>query len=161
MSRALAPALLLASGLVAAGCVSVDDPVEAASADPALVQRLVAFGTDALPVEVPAILAEGLGVVPGLVGHRGAEPNVGVTSTGVVFTTAGHNTLRSTDQGRSWEVVFNLSEALPQTCEPLPDVPTQGCPIRQFTRSSDPMLWVDPVTDRVFTNHMTGSTAAT
>lgn len=150
-------ALLLAFGLLLAGCVSPDDVVPGGVLE-GDVDRVVAFGADGLAAVMPLELADGLGITTTLVGHRGAEPNVGVTSTGAVFMTAGHNTLRSTDHGATWEVVFNLTEALPQlSCPPgvWPPVPLVGCPLG-ITRSSDPMLWVDPVTDRVFTNHMTG-----
>jgi hypothetical protein len=108
-------------------------------------------------------------------GKRGGEPNVGVTSDGTIFTTAGSLTMRSRDHGNTWEEVFNLTafwgpaydpEAIPNTwpvpvCETVPvSPPLIGCPgpdqVRGLTRSSDPMLWVDVDTDRVFTDHMTG-----
>lgn len=79
-----------------------------------------------------------------LVPGGGAEPNVGVTSSGSIFVTTLDQTRRSTDMGRSWEIVHDF--------EP-PGRPTT----EDVFRSSDPMLWVDPDTDRVFTDHMHGS----
>ncbi|HLE97776.1 MAG TPA: sialidase family protein [Candidatus Thermoplasmatota archaeon] len=142
---------LLLSAPALAGCLS--SPVEQAatsaelpSASPAYV---VTDATGALvtpPSDSP--LADPIRLVERLLGQRGGEPNIGATSSGAVFVTAGHATMRSTDLGATWEEVFNLSAALPQ-------LPPQAGPAR-VTRSSDPMLWVDPITDRVFTDHMSG-----
>jgi hypothetical protein len=151
------PALLALGLLVFAGCVTPEAETPAAALEPGSLARLTAFDAAGLALPVPELLKDGLGIVPSLVGHRGGEPNVGVTSSGAVFMTAGHNTLRSTDHGMTWEIVFNLSEELPQMACPVPvwPVPLAGCPTG-ITRSSDPMLWVDTDTDRVFTDHMTG-----
>lgn len=149
-------ALLLVAGVLVAGCVTPTQPETAgALVDPSGLPLITAFDGLGLPVAIPDVLSDGLGVTIGLVGHRGAEPNIGVTSSGAVFMTAGHNTLRSRDFGATWEVVFNLSEELPQSCAPAPPTPA-SCPIAALTRSTDPMLWVDTETDRVFTDHMTG-----
>lgn len=147
--------LLLAASLLLAGCVSVADP-ETPAATLDTTGPLVSFDASGLTIETPALVRDALQVTAKLLGHRGGEPNVGVTSTGAVFVTANHNTLRSRDQGATWEIVFNLTEALPQyECPPgTPSAPLAGCP--RLTRSSDPMLWVDTLTDRVFTDHMTG-----
>ena len=147
-------ALLLVAGLLLAGCVTPSNEIPAGVLEGAA-PLLSAFDATGAPLPIPALLERGLGVATSLVGHRGAEPNVGITSSGAVFMTASHNTLRSRDMGATWEVVFNLSEALPQyECPVSVPVPLVGCP--RLTRSSDPMLWVDTETDRVFTNHMTG-----
>ena len=143
--------LLVALALVGtalAGCVTPPEAEVpgATLAGPDL--SVLSYDATGASVPVPDALREPARIVARILGHRGAEPNVGVTSTGVAFVTAGHNTLRSVDQGRTWEVVFNLTEAFP--------APVWGTPASQATRSSDPMLWVDTVTDRVFTNHMTG-----
>src|SRR5687767_3070254 len=100
--------LLLAAGLLLAGCVTPPDETPAALVAADGVPLLTAFDTAGLPVAIPDLLKDGLGVTTALVGHRGAEPNVGVTSTGAVFMTAGHNTLRSRDFGATWEIAFNL-----------------------------------------------------
>lgn len=79
-------------------------------------------------------------VVEILTGGYGAEPNMGVTSKGSIFVTAFDQTLRSTDGGKTWKVVYDFKSANPAG----PDA----------FDTSDPMLWVDPITDRIFTNHM-------
>lgn len=65
--------------------------------------------------------------------RRAAEPNVGITSSGCVFMTAMEEVMRSCDNLETWE-------------------PTRG-PLCQPT-TSDPYLWVDPVTDRIFNVQM-------
>lgn len=65
-------------------------------------------------------------------GRNGAEPTLGLTSNGHVFVVEGTATMRSRDDGGSWEVV-----TAPLT-----------------TTSLDPMLYVDPWTDRVFVDHL-------
>lgn len=153
--RVLAPALALALALV--GCIAPAQ-TESLSTVP-LVDDATLFVFDALgqAAALPEELAGGFTLVEKLLGHRGGEPNVGVDMDGNVFMTANHNTMRSQDAGATWEIVFNLTEALPQyDCPPgLPQAPLVGTCQRPF-RSSDPMLWVDQVTGRVFTNHMTG-----
>lgn len=72
-------------------------------------------------------------------GHTGAEPNIGITDSGAIFMTAFDATIRSRAAGQDWEVVYDFE---PQF-GPGSDSDT-----------GDPMLWVDPVTDRVYTNHM-------
>ncbi len=76
-----------------------------------------------------------------LVPGEGAEPNIGITSTGSIFVTTFDQVRRSRDQGRSWETVHDLI---------TPDYPTT----EDLLATSDPMLWVDPDTDRIFANHM-------
>ena len=74
-------------------------------------------------------------------GHRGrvgGEPTIAVLTDGTIFTNAWDETLRSTDGGRTWETVLDIS---------LSDA--QG----GLTFSGDPWVWADPVTDRVFTMH--------
>ncbi len=78
-------------------------------------------------------------VVEVLVGARGAEPNMGVTSKGGIFLTGYDSTMRSLDGGHAWERVYEFQAA-------------EGVPVDPFN-TYDPMLWVDPDTDRVFTNH--------
>ncbi len=67
------------------------------------------------------------------VGEPGAEPSVGITSSGCIFFTAFEKVMRSCDQGASWDEVQDVFSQ-PGT--------------------SDPYLWVDPVTDRVFNVQM-------
>ncbi|HUR63145.1 MAG TPA: sialidase family protein [Candidatus Thermoplasmatota archaeon] len=108
-------------------------------------------------------------------GMRGGEPNIGITPKGNAYVTAGGLVLKSADHGRSWTEAFNLTRVwgdlydpafLPNSwpapvCETLPVTPPLvGCPgpdpVRGLTRSSDPQLWVDPDTGRVFADFMTG-----
>lgn len=156
--------VLLAGALLLAGCagpgvadpppVLVDAPttVPVTAFDAARTVPLAAFRASGAPAPIPPSLREGLGLTSVLVGHNGPEPNIGVTPGGSIFMTALHNTLRSGDGGLTWTVSFNLTEALPQYDCPT-DVPVAGC--QRLTRSYDPQLWVDPITGRVFTGHMT------
>ncbi len=62
-----------------------------------------------------------------LTGYQGAEPNIGATSTGSLFVSAGSIVLRSQDEGRTWHPVQE-----------------------HLLLNSDPMLWVDPWTDCIY-----------
>ncbi|HWH08440.1 MAG TPA: sialidase family protein [Candidatus Thermoplasmatota archaeon] len=126
---ALAPALLL----VLAGCVSPTaslDAAEAAGAGTALPRVLAHDGaTGALlptPRDAPEVLARTLD-------HPGAEPTLGVTSTGTMFVVAYEKVLRSRDAGATWEVV--------------------STPLSSPT-TLDPYLYVDPDTDRVYSDQL-------
>lgn len=122
--------ILLGAGL--AGCL--EDPPAPAPATPsptaAAPPGVVAGpGAGALPSEFLA----GFAAEAVATGFQGAEPSIGVTSAGNVFVTAYKDVLKSPDGGRTWAVVPN----------PL------GPPT-----TLDPMLWVDPVTDRIFSNQL-------
>ncbi len=65
-------------------------------------------------------------------GIAGGEPTVGVTSDGTIFVVEGTTVLRSQDDGTSWQ-----------------DVTPDGHEL-----TLDPMLYVDPWTDRVYVNHL-------
>ena len=67
-------------------------------------------------------------------GHEGAEPTLGVTSSGAVFVVSDTAVLRSRDHGATWEDV----------------TPAANWP----AWSLDPYLWVDVDTDRVFVDHL-------
>ncbi len=67
------------------------------------------------------------------VGQPGPEPSIGMTSNGNLFFQALEKTMRSTDFGRSWSQVRGPLTAM---------------------YTSDPFLWVDPTTDRVFQLNM-------
>lgn len=69
------------------------------------------------------------------VGEQGAEPSLGVTSSGCIFFIAFEKPMRSCDYGETWENTADGSQAF-------------------FT--NDPYGWVDPITDRVFNIHMMG-----
>ncbi len=68
------------------------------------------------------------------VGELGPEPSIGITSSGCMFFAALENVMRSCDEGESWEAVQD-----PNVCQP---------------GTSDPYLWVDPATDRIFNVQM-------
>ena len=87
-------------------------------------------GLDALPVGVEMLTGGGIG-----------EPNLGVTKSGRVFVTTGDDLRASDDQGRNWEVVWDFV---------TPNYPRTD----DVFGTSDPMMWVDTDTDRVFVNHM-------
>jgi hypothetical protein len=82
-----------------------------------------------------------LGDAPGLLprfslfdtGVSGAEPSLGVTSNGHIFYVAYEKVLRSSDHGHTWTQVSSIASS-PQTL--------------------DPMLWVDPDTDRIFSDQL-------
>lgn len=91
-------------------------------------------------VTPPPELEQPIQIIERLVGKRGAEPTGGVTKKGTVFVVAGLSTMRSRDHGVTWEEVYHHGR--------------QGVP--GLNGSSDVMLWVDPVTDRIYTDHMFG-----
>jgi hypothetical protein len=70
-----------------------------------------------------------------VVGQNGPEPSIGITSKGNIFFQALEKTMRSTDRGQTWQHVSGALTA---------------------TATSDPYLWVDQVTDRVFQINMVG-----
>lgn len=67
-------------------------------------------------------------------GEPGPEPSIGVTSSGCIFVAALEKVMRSCDDGAKWEAVQD-----PVTCQ---------------DGTSDPYLWVDPVSDRIFNVQM-------
>ncbi|HVL48062.1 MAG TPA: sialidase family protein [Candidatus Thermoplasmatota archaeon] len=158
---ALLALVLLAAGALA-GCIQAGNgPLDAASNapafDPATAPRLLAHEGVNRTID-PAVLFDPLlapgangsalfDVAPSLlhvsVGVPGAEPSIGVTSNGMIFfqgiggegpTGMQPATMRSVDGGRTWKNVIQLPATMPI--------------------SLDPLLWVDPDTDRVFVNHL-------
>lgn len=145
--------LLLASltfALVLAGCLgglTSDDEAreaEAAGLDDATdldaPEGVTRFAADGTALPPPEDVAE---PVWRLLGPSGAEPNIGATSEGNIFVTAYERVLRSSDGGESWEKVYHYA--------PEDDGVVFENGLRQ---TWDPMLWVDPVTDRVFADPM-------
>lgn len=139
---------LIATTPVLAGCFSAtaELPIEPLSAN---VDRFVGYTwaapvshmADGAPVELPFAFEELPVGVEQLVPGAGAEPNVGVTSSGTIFVTTYDQVRRSRDHGATWEEVFDFTTPqYPKTVDVF--------------ATSDPMLWVDPVTDRVYANHM-------
>jgi hypothetical protein len=103
----------------------------------------VAFDGAGKPRDLPAaFLGDGFPLnVEQMVGKAGGEPNLGVTAKGSLFVNTFDDTQKSTDQGRTWTTSYTYK--------------TPGSPLTddRFT-TSDPMLWVDPVTNRIFADQM-------
>ncbi len=114
-------AILLVTAVLA-GCLG--DKADLAPRDavsaPATGTGIAVFGGDA----TPAVSGK-----PGyvLLDHSGAEPNIGITSDGSIFVTSGSVVMRSQDNGTTWQAVQTHTQM-----------------------NSDPMLWVDLLTDRVY-----------
>jgi hypothetical protein len=150
--KAIAAALLLAA-LAFAGCAGQDrDLFDEQSGKTMRHDGELTF--------LPPVATNGTGMVPlpdwaqdparaprvveRLIGLAGAEPNIGVTSTGSIFVNTYDQTQRSRDQGKTWEVAY--------------DYVTPGSPnVEDMFSTLDPMLWVDPDTDRVFVSQMQGT----
>ena len=127
---ALATALMMVvmpmSGCLQAGSGS-SDPISGES-----LERVFVTGPDGLPVDVqPLPLSFNFSDV----GEDGAEPSIGVTSSGCIFFIAFEKVMRSCDHGESWEDVTG--------------------PLCAF-QTNDPWGWVDPETDRIFNVQMQG-----
>lgn len=95
------------------------------AAHPAVVTNAQGEVVAAQPLDVKFRLSD--------VGEAGPEPSIGVTSSGCMFFTALEKVMRSCDQGQSWESVEDVFSQ-----------PT----------TSDPYLWVDPITDRIYNVQM-------
>jgi hypothetical protein len=133
--RALVAAMF-ALALVA-GCLESDDgaPAPTPTPTPGPTGIIAVGGTaggNGTPAALPAEFLAGFRVDDVHVGMDGPEPNVGVTSSGAVFATALATVMRSLDHGLTWEAVYE----------------------QQVGTTSDPMLWVDPYTDRIFSPQM-------
>jgi hypothetical protein len=150
MTRNAFAASLLLTALALAGCAGDPDLFKGQSG---LVQRYdgdltfeppVATNATGALVDVPQWAidpATAPRVVEQMVGRGGAEPNIGITSSGALFVNTFDQTQRSTDHGKTWETVYDyLSPGAPTT--------------EDLFSTKDPMLWVDPDTDRVFVSQM-------
>lgn len=131
-----AVAMMLALALVA-GCAGRDGeaPVPSTGEVPGpsgITAVAGQAGANGTATQLPAEFLAGLRVDDVHLGVQGAEPNVGVTSSGAVFATAFETIMRSTDSGLSYGPVYS----------------------QQVGSTSDPMLWVDPWTDRIFSPQM-------
>lgn len=134
--RARRPALgalgLLA--LVVAGCSGPwgegppPEPVSTVAGD-ALVHKSTG---DAIVVAALPDAFGGLRYSTVATSYSGAEPSIGVNSKGAVFASAFEWVVRSTDGGESWQGVHKAGGG----------------------QDFDPMLWVDPITDRVLATHI-------
>jgi hypothetical protein len=124
------PVLLL---VVLTGCL-VSPPIEVPDPPAAVDSRLSLHGALNATSEL-ARLAQQVPVVFDWfdLGVSGAEPSLGITSQGHAFYVAYEAVLRSRDGGKTWQRVTGAVES------PL---------------TLDPMLWVDPDTDRVVVNQL-------
>ena len=138
MRALLLPSLLVLS--VLAGCLdgdSITSPGNDEASLPANVRVFsgaVGFGenTTLAPDRAPASFGSaGFAYVS----SYGPEPNIGITSSGAIFTSAFSTVMRSTDQGATWEAVH--THAIPVVADTAGD-------------NNDPMLWVDQWTDTVY-----------
>jgi len=135
--------LVLASvlALLMAGCLSAsqNQPVQTQTTPPPPVTGLAVYTAGAtVPMSPEDVVGTTPNVVGKLIGARGAENNVGVTSSGAIFISAFDFVYRSKDMGDTWEAVHEFGDIHPPAgrSDPISD--------------SDPMLWVDHDTDRVF-----------
>ena len=133
MRRSLPPILssLMLILLSFPGCIQ-DEPTHNDLDEAIPSQRFFVTGPDGLPVDEPPLpLIFNFSDV----GEDGAEPSIGVTSSGCIFFIAFEKVMRSCDHGQSWEDVTG--------------------PLCAF-QTNDPWGWVDPETDRVFNVQMQG-----
>ena len=113
------------------GCFGNDTPPSTPE-EPSLPEGIFVTGPDGLPVDVEPIT---MSFNFSDVGEDGAEPSLGVTSSGCIFFIAFEKVMRSCDHGETWE-----------------DVSGPQCAFQ----TNDPWGWVDPITDRIFAVQMQG-----
>ena len=113
------------------GCLQDDSPIEDIEEE-VLPPGIFVTGADGSPVDEPPLP---LVFKFSDVGEDGAEPSIGVTSSGCIFFIAFEKVMRSCDHGATWEDVTG--------------------PLCAF-QTNDPYGWVDPVTDRIFNVQMQG-----
>ncbi|MBI2077427.1 MAG: exo-alpha-sialidase [Euryarchaeota archaeon] len=73
--------------------------------------------------------------------NNGPEPHIAVTDKGTVLVSTMNRVVASWDHGATWSVVWNYAS---------PRAPN----MQNRYGSWDPMLWMDPSTDRVFIAHL-------
>lgn len=128
-AKALLIVVLMFSAALS-GCLQGDAPPPSPPEEPGLPEGVFVTGPDGLAVNEPPL---NLSFVFSDVGEDGAEPSIGITSSGCIFFVAFEKVMRSCDYGETWNNVADVASQ-PST--------------------SDPYLWVDPVTDRVFNVQM-------
>ncbi|MEC7721066.1 MAG: hypothetical protein VYC60_04115, partial [Candidatus Thermoplasmatota archaeon] len=89
--------LMLSASLT--GCFG-GDPAPPEPEEEGLPEGWFVTGGDGLPVEVEAL---NLSFVFSNVGEDGAEPSIGITSSGCMFFTAFEKVMRSCDYGQTWD----------------------------------------------------------
>lgn len=142
----LSKALLLVVVLLLAGCLqgglpitSLKDTVPVATSSYTF-RAPVAFDGRGAPVSGVDFANLPVGI-ESLIPGTGAEPNIGITPAGTVLVTSFDQTYRSTDLGKSWSLAVDLvGVAYPM--------------MEDYFTTSDPDLWVDPDTGRIFVDQM-------
>lgn len=134
MTRSL-PYLAVAALLVLAGCITPAEqatPADVPEVLPPTVSGLTLHNATGLLAD-PAALNLTLPTFFVTPVARGAEPTLGVTKNGYIFTVANTKVMRSVDGGRNWTDV----------------TPAYGFPV-----TLDPLLHVDQENDRVYANQL-------
>ena len=124
--------VLIMIGASLSGCIFGSEPEPEPEPEVEEEVRFWVTGPDGQPVDMPAL---SLMFNFSNVGEQGAEPSIGITSSGCIFFIAFEKVMRSCDHGQSWE-----------------DVSGWMCAFQ----TNDPWGWVDPVTDRIFNVQMQG-----
>ena len=124
--------VLLMIGASLSGCIFGSEPVPEPEPEPEGEVRFWVTGPDGQNIDLPPLP---LNFTFSNVGEQGAEPSIGITSSGCIFFIAFEKVMRSCDHGQSWE-----------------DVSGWMCAFQ----TNDPWGWVDPVTDRIFNVQMQG-----
>lgn len=142
---------VLLAALVLAGCAGQDADLFEEQSDRAVRYdgELTFLGPTAtngtgVPVPLPAWASDPATeprVVQRMLALAGAEPNIGITSAGSIFVNTFDQTQRSRDKGLTWETAYDYATPGGELTEDL------------FS-TADPMLWIDPDTDRVFVSQM-------
>tara|TARA_B100002051_G_scaffold70234_1_gene66626 strand:- start:560 stop:2194 length:1635 start_codon:yes stop_codon:yes gene_type:complete len=114
------------------GCLEDETEKEVVIEETTLPDGIFVTGANGTAVNVEPLAMD---FVFSNVGEQGAEPSIGVTSSGCIFFIAFEKPMRSCDYGQTWENTRDITQA-------------------PFT--NDPYGWVDPITDRVFNIHMMG-----
>ncbi len=139
--------LLLLAGLT--GCIGGDErlpPANETSPDQNRDPASLTFRPDGTNATDRDSTAPTLTAHTALTGFEGAEPMIGSLPTGELFLQSFDLTLRSQDGGSSWEGVYDYG---------------YGMGVADLGGTWDPMLWTDPVTERVYADHMTPGTVCT
>ncbi len=114
------------------GCLEDEPKVEIPIEEPSLPEGVFVTGSNGTALDVEPL---DMDFVFSNVGEQGAEPSIGITSSGCIFFIAFEKPMRSCDYGQTWVNTRDITQA-------------------PFT--NDPYGWVDPITDRVFNIHMMG-----
>ena len=129
--RAVVICLILCTSSLS-GCLEDERVKLPPPEEPSLPDGIFVTGPDGLEIEGEPLPMD---FVFSDVGEEGAEPSIGVTSSGCIFFIAFEKPMRSCDHGKTWVDTSDITQAF-------------------FT--NDPYGWVDPITDRVFNIHMMG-----